>query len=177
MAAVELKASARQILGKKTRFLRRQGITPANLYGHSIESIALQIETLDLKNILHSVGKTSLITLKIAGDKSPKTVMVRDIQRSPCSGDLLHVDLYQVRMKEKIKLEIPLHLVGEPPAVRQKKGILLQNLNTVEVECLPSDLIDHIEVDLSGLEEVDQVLLVKDLPVPASIAVLADPEQ
>ncbi|MFC1993752.1 50S ribosomal protein L25 [Chloroflexota bacterium] len=177
MAVVELAASARQILGKKTRFLRRQGITPANLCGHNIKSVALQIETVDLKHIVTRVGKTSLIALKIAGEKNPKTVMLRDIQRSPRSGDLLHVDLYQVKMKEKIKLEIPLHLVGEPFAVKQHKGMLLHNLSSVEVECLPSDLVDNFEIDISGLEEVGQAILVQDMQVPAGITVLTDAEK
>ncbi|MFC1963085.1 50S ribosomal protein L25 [Chloroflexota bacterium] len=177
MAVVELAASARQILGKKTRFLRRQGITPANLCGHNIESVALQIETVDLKHIITRVGKTSLIALKIAGEKNPKTVMLRDIQRSPRSGDLLHVDLYQIKMKEKIKLEIPLQLVGEPFAVKQHKGMLLHNLNSVEVECLPSDLVDSFEINISGLEEVDQAILVQDIQIPAGITVLTDVEK
>lgn len=177
MDRVELSASTRQLLGKKVRFLRRQGITPANLYGHGLKSTALQIETLHLKHVLAQAGKTGLIAFKVDDETQPKTVMVRDVQRDPRNGELLHVDLYQVRMDEKIRLEIPLRFIGEAPAVKSSGGILLQNLNSLEVECLASALSASIEVDLSSLAEIDQALHVRDIPVPEMVTVLTDPEQ
>ena len=176
MNQIELLASSRDILGKKVRFLRRQGLTPANMYGHNIKSTALQIETSQLKHAVAQAGKSSLIALKVDGAKSPQMVIVRDIQREPLSGQLIHVDLYQVKMEENIKVEVPLSFVGEAPAIKEHGGILIQNMNSLEIECLPANIPHSIELDLSGLTELDQSLHVKDIPVAGTITVLTDPE-
>lgn len=176
MDQIELLASRRDILGKKVRFLRRQDLTPANMYGHNIESTALQIETSQLKHAVSKAGKSSLIALKIDGATSPKMVIVKDIQKEPLSGELLHVDLYQVRMEENIKIEVPLSILGEAPAIKEHGGILIQNLNSLEIECLPANMPHSVEIDISELSELDQALHVKDIPVPDTITVLTDPD-
>ena len=177
MDKIELSATSRDVLGKKVRFLRRQGITPANLYGHKINSVPLQIDTVELKHTLARAGKSSLIALKLDSTKRAKMVIVRDVQREPVSGDLLHVDLYQVKMEEKVKLAVPLVLVGVAPAIRDRGGIMVQNMSAIEVECLPANMPQRIEVDLSVLEEIDQAVHVKDLSIDESVSVLTDPEQ
>lgn len=177
MDQIELVAASRDILGKKVRFLRRQGLIPANLYGHNVESTALQIEISQLKHTLTKAGKSSLIALKVDGTKLPKMVIVRDIQREPLSGEILHVDLYQVKMEERVKLEVPLLFVGEAPAVKERGGILVQNVSSLEVECLPADIPHNIEVDLSVLEEIDQAVHVKDLRADEGVTILTDPAQ
>jgi large subunit ribosomal protein L25 len=177
MERIELSAATRNILGKKVRFLRRQGLTPANLYGHNVKSTALQIDTIQLKNTLARAGKSSLVSLKVDSAKRPKMVIIRDVQREPLTGSLVHVDLYQVKMEEKLKLEVPLMFVGEAPAIKDKGGILVQNMNSVEVECLPANMPHSIEVDLSVLMELDQAVHVKDLSVDEGVTILNDPEQ
>jgi large subunit ribosomal protein L25 len=177
MDKIELSATSRDVLGKKVRFLRRQGLTPANLYGHKIKSVALQIDAVELKHTLARAGKSSLIALKLDSTKRPKMVIVRDVQREPVTGDLLHVDLYQVKMEEKVKLEVPLVLVGDAPAIRDRGGILVQNMSAIEVECLPANMPQRIEVDLSALQEIDQAVHVKDLAIGENVSVLSDPEQ
>ncbi len=177
MDQIELVAASRDILGKKVRFLRRQGLIPANLYGHNVESTALQIEASQLKHTLTKAGKSSLIALKVDGTKGPKMVIVRDVQREPLSGEVLHVDLYQVKMEEKIKLEVPLLFVGEAPAIKERGGILVQNMNSLEVECLPADMPHNIEVDLSVLEEIDQAVHVGDIHADEGVTILTDPDQ
>ena len=177
MDQIELVAASRDILGKKVRFLRRQGLIPANLYGHNVESTALQIETSQLKHTLTKAGKSSLISLKVDGTKRPRMVIVRDIQREPVSGELLHVDLYQVKMEEKIKLEVPLLFIGEAPAIKERGGILVQNMSSVEIECLPADMPHNIEVDLSLLKEIDQAVHVGDIHADEGVAILTDPDQ
>ena len=174
---VELLAAKRDILGKKVRFLRRRGITPINLYGHNIQSVSLQIETPLLKRALAQAGHTSLIALKIGNSKRHEMVIVKGIQRNPRNGDLLHVDLYQVRMAEKLKLEVPVVLVGKAPAVKELGGILVQELSSIEVECLPANMPHTIEADLSGLVELDQAVHVKDLRVGEDVTILTDPEK
>ena len=177
MDQIELSATTRNVLGKKVRFLRREGITPANLYGHNVKSSALQIDTADIKHTLAKAGKSSLVALKIDDTKKPKMVGVRESQREPLTGDLLHVDLYQVKMAEKIKLEVPLLFTGEAPAVKDRGGILVQNVNSIEVECLPANMPHNIEVDLTVLEEIDQAVHVSDLSVPEGVTIMTDPEQ
>lgn len=177
MDKIELPAISRTIMGKKVRFLRREGITPVNLYGHGIESTALQIETHALRQTLAKAGTSSLIALKVDGEKRPRTVIIRDFQRDPLSGELLHADFYQVKLAEKLKLEVPLVLVGEAPAVRDLDGIMLQNLSSLEVECLPANMPHNVEVDLSGLTQIDQALHVKDISVGDGVTVLTDPEK
>ncbi len=177
MEQIELSAATRDILGKKVRFLRRQGLTPANLYGHDVKSTALQVDTIQLKHTLAKAGKSSLVALKVDSAKRPKMVVIRDIQREPLTGGLLHVDLFQIKMEERIKIEVSLLFVGEAPAIRDRGGILVQNMNSVEVECLPAKMPHNIEVDLSVLQEIDQAVHVKDLSVDEDVTILTDPEQ
>ena len=175
MDDIELTAHKRDLLGKKVRFLRRSGVTPVNLYGHGVESISLQIETPALKKALAQAGKTSLVHLKVGSAKRPHMAIVREIQRDPVKGELLHVNFYQVRMDQKLKIEVPLVLTGKAPAVKEFGGILVQELSTIEVECLPANMPHSIEADIAGLVELDQALHVKDLRVGDGVAIVTDP--
>jgi large subunit ribosomal protein L25 len=172
---VVLKVSARSALGHKCKALRREGITPVHLFGHGIESLALQCDTSELRRTLSQAGKTTLINLKIDKSKTPRKVLLRGLQRR--SGDLLHVDFYQVKLTEKIAVEVPIALVGEAPAVKSHDAMVLQDLSSITVECLPTEIPDNIEVDLSTLEELGQAVLVKDITLGEGIAVITDPEQ
>jgi large subunit ribosomal protein L25 len=102
---------------------------------------------------------------------------VRDVQRDPIRGSVLHVDFYRVQMTERLTAEIPLVLEGESPIIGRHEGILLQGLSTVEVECLPGDLVDAIAVDLADLLEIDDSIHVRDLAIPSGIDVLTDPDE
>ena len=175
MDKIELVAHKRDVLGKKVRFLRREGITPVNLYGHGLESTSLQIETPALKKALAQAGRTSLVHLKVGSAKRPHIAIVRGIQRDPVKGELLHVDFYQVRMDEKLKIGVPLVLMGKAPAVKDQGGILVQEMSSIEVECLPANMPHSIEADISGLVQLDQAVHVKDLHVGEGVTILADP--
>ena len=177
MDDLNLQASKRDILGKKTRFLRRQGTTPTHLLGHGIESLSLQCDTAKLQRIIARAGMTRLITLDVEGDKQPRNVFIREIQREPCTGELLHVDFYQVRRTEKIKVDVPIILVGEAPAMKEKGRTLTHSLTSLSIECLPDKLPPQIEVDLSPLEEVGQAIYVRDIALSPDITVFIDPDQ
>jgi len=177
MEGLTLKASKREILGKKARFLRRQGITPAHLFGHGLESLALQCDTPKLQRTIARAGMTRLITLDIEGDKQPRSVFIREIQRKPSTGELFHVDFYQVRKTEKIKVDVPIILVGEAPAMKEKGRILTHSLTSLSVECLPDKLPPHIEVNLSPLEELEQAIFVRDIILSPEVTVLTDSDQ
>jgi large subunit ribosomal protein L25 len=172
-----LKAAKRDILGKKTRFLRRQGITPTHLLGHGIKSLALQCDTAELKRTIAQGGTTRIIELSIEAEKRPRSVFIREIQRDEINGKLLHVDFYQVKKTEKITADIPIALVGEATATKSKENMLEQLLTQLGVECLPEKLPPQIEVDLSSLEEAGQAIHVKDIALDPYITVTTDPDQ
>jgi large subunit ribosomal protein L25 len=172
-----LQASKRNTLGKKTRFLRRQGITPAHLFGHGIESLPLQCDTASLQRIIAHAGTTRLIVLEIEGDEQPRSIFIREIQQDALTRTLLHVDLYQVRKTERIKAEVPIVLVGEAPALKLKERSLTYGVTSLSVECLPDKLPPQIEVDLSPLKEVEQTIYVSDLALDPEVTVITDSEQ
>ncbi len=176
MDQIELEVSKRETLGKQVRFLRRQGITPVHLFGRGIESLALQCDTANLRQVLAEAGQTALVNLKVDGEKGPRTVMVREVQTLSLENELLHVDFYQVEMAELIKVEVPIVLVGEAPALKSRENILTHELNTLSVECLPAKIPASIEVDLTSLTEPDQALRVKDIELDKEVAVLNNPE-
>lgn len=174
---VELTAEKRAVLGKQVQQLRRQGWVPAVMYGHDFVSVPLQFETRSLTQTLSQVGGSQLVRIKVKGQKQPEMALVRAVQRDCIRGTLLHVDFYRVMMTERLTTEIPLAIVGESPVLELKEGILLHGISTIEVECLPGDLVDALEVNLSDLVEVDQALYVRDLAVPAGIEVLTGPDE
>ena len=176
MEQIELRATTREVLGKKVRFLRRQGITPVHLFGHDIESAALQCDTGQLQRVLTQAGKTRLIGLRLDKARKPRNVVVREIQRNSQTRELLHVDFYQVRMAEKIKVEVPIVLVGEAPALKSKGNMLMQELSRLTIECLPDEIPPTIELDLSPLTEAEQAIQVKDITLGEGITVFDDPE-
>jgi large subunit ribosomal protein L25 len=178
MKRLELEVSKRDITGKKVRFLRRQGIIPANIYGHGIDSTAINVDAKSLKHLLAHAGTTDLISLKIDDAKNPLRVLVREIHRNPINDDLLHVDFYQVRMDEKIKADVPLVFVGEAPVLKKvKNSSVLHLIDSLPIEALPDDLPHSFEIDVSSLEELDSAIHVKDIHLGDGITLLSDPEQ
>jgi len=177
MEDLTLNAAPREVLGKRNRFLRRQGITPAHIFGHNIKSQALQCDTAHLKRLVAHAGTTRLISLSIDGEKQPKRVFLREIQRNAVSRELLHVDFYQVKMGEKMEVDVPIVLVGEAPAMKGKGRMLAYSITSLSIECLPEKVPPQIEVDVSVLEEVEQAIHVKDIVLDPDITVNADPEQ
>lgn len=174
---MELIVETRKIFGKKVRFLRRQGITPAHLYGHNVEPVPLQCDTVHLRQVLAKTGTTGLIELKLDKARKTRAVMTREIQKDALTGELIHVDFYQVRMEEKIRVEVPIVQIGEAPALKMKENFLSHELDTLSIECLPNEIPAQIELDVSVLEEADQTIHVSDIVLGDNITVLTNPEQ
>jgi large subunit ribosomal protein L25 len=177
MEQIELQANNRDILGKGVRFLRRQGITPVHLFGHDLKSLALQCQTAKLERSLAEAGEIRLVTLKVRDEKKVRPVLVREVQRESLTSKLLHVDFYQVKMDEKVEVEIPIVLVGEAPALEAKGNRLLRELDTLTIECLPSKIPTSLEVNVGSLTQAGQAVRVKDIAVDSDITVLSGPEQ
>ncbi len=177
MKKLILRADKRQLLGRKVKALRKDGLLPANIYGKKIKSQAIKVAVKDFMEIFKQVGETGVVEVSLGSEKTPYSVLIHNLQVDPVSGEPLHADLRNIDLLEKVEVAIPVELVGDAPGVT-KGGILVQVMNEVEVEALPTDLPDKFEVDISGLEEAGQSILVKDLKVNKDkIKVLADEEQ
>jgi large subunit ribosomal protein L25 len=163
---IELKIEDRQVTGKKVRFLRNKGVVPVHLFGHNLPSLVLQGDATNLGKAIAHAGHTRLINLKIGQDAKTHVVMVKEVQKNPIKGNLLHVDFYEVNMAEKIKVEVPIALVGESPALKIRENMLNQTLSSLHIECLPDKMPDKIEVDISMIKEVDQSIHVRDVKIP-----------
>jgi large subunit ribosomal protein L25 len=180
-----LKSEVRKIEGRKVKNLRKEGILPGNVYGKNIKSEAVQVVLKDFEKIYKEVGETGLLMLQVGSSEKP--VLIHNLQVNPVSDEPIHVDFLQVDLKEKVEADIPVELVGESPAEKQAIGTVVQYLNEIKVEALPTDLPEKFEVDTSVLAEVDQAIFVKDLKVdsgkveiktaPDEIVVKVEPPQ
>ena len=175
MATLELKATKRHIEGKKVQTLRRQGVTPAHLFGPGVESLAIQCDTPDLRNILVDAGRTQLVSLKLGHEHHPRIVMIREVQIDNFKGGVLHVDFYQVNLAETIRVNVPIFLTGESAAAKMKGNSLVQELNDLTVQCLPGNIPSRIEVDVTPLVTADQLIRIKDLPAIADVTIINEP--
>lgn len=158
-----LKAEERKLTGRKVKRLRKEGLLPANVYGKKVKSIAITLKESEFLPVYKEAGETGLIELDLGKEK--KAVLVANLQHDPVSDRIVHVDLHQVDLKEKVTAEVPVELTGESPAEKQAIGTVVQQIFEIEVEALPTDLPEHFVVDISKLEEVDQAIYVKDLDI------------
>ncbi len=171
-----LNASKREVIGKRSRRLRALGKLPAVVYGHHAETTALELDRQEFQRVFSRAGRTHLLDLIVDGGR-PNKVLVREIQTHPRRQGPVHVDLYQVSLQEKLHADIPVVLSGESPAVKLGDGDILQTLQTIRVECLPTDIPERFEIDLSVLEEVDAAFRVADLaPIP-NVTILLEPDE
>ena len=172
-----LQISPREVTGKTTKRLRKAGIIPANISGHKQESQAVQVEALAFEALKRAHGATGIITLRFSGRKRDQTALVRRVQRDPRSGKILHIDFSRVSLTERITMKVPLRFIGEAPGVKDEGGVLLHLLDTLEVECTASDIVDYFEVDISSLTEIDSMLHAEDVQLPSNFTLITDPKE
>jgi len=175
MEEVLLQASKRDVVGKKVKALRREGLLPAIVYGRGISPVPISLNTRNANQILSAISSSSLVVLEIDGEKH--TTLIRDKQRDPVTEDVLHIDFHEVSMTEKLRTEVMLDFQGESPAVKELMGVLVTVLESLEIECLPQDLPDRIVADLSSLEEIGDSLYVRDISLPPNIELISDIEE
>lgn len=166
-----LNVQSRSVIGRHVSQLRSAGLLPAVLYGGGdAASVALQLDRKELDLLIERGGALKLINL--VGEDVPETrVLMREIQRHPVRRTLLHVDFVRVAEGHKLQTEVPLVTVGEAP-VEEQGAIVLQNVSTIEIECLPEDIPSQIEVDLSVLQHAHDNILASDLKLPAGVVLL-----
>lgn len=174
---VELAVSPREVTGKATKKLRRAGVIPANIFGHGEPSQAVQLKALDFEGLRRGHHATSMIALKLPDGKRAQTALIRRVQRDPLSGRVLHIDFLRVSTRDRIAAKIPLHFVGTSPGVKVESGVMLHLADVLEVECAAGDIVEAIEIDVSSLEHLDDVLHAKDVPLPPNYTLATDPEE
>jgi len=174
---IALTATPRTVLGKKVKKLRKENLIPANVFGSHIKSIALSVKADEFRKVFEEAGESSIVYLSIEGEAKQRPVLIRPPQTHPVTREVLHIDLRQVNLKEKIKAMIDLVLTGEAPA--QTQGALIIKLkDQIEVEALPTDLPEQIELDITSLNNVDDVVLAKDIKLDRTkIDILLDDEE
>ncbi len=170
---IELAAQTREARGKQVKAVRAEGNVPAVMYGHGTEAQAVSVGLRSLTKVFGEAGSNKMVALSV-DDGKPANVMIQDVQIDSRTGQIIHADFYKVKMNEKIKAEIPLHFTGESTAVYKLEGSLIQGLSTVEVEALPANLPESIEVDITVLDDFDKTIHVSDLTIPGNVELLTD---
>ena len=172
---MELKASKRDVTGKATRRLRHEGRLPAVVYGQRSTPTSVELDTREFERVYARSGRTQLIDL-VVGSGRPSKVLVKEVQVSPRYNTFLHVDFHQVSLLERLQVDVPISVSGEAEPVRAGEADVLQVLHSLKVECVPTKIPEVIDVDISGLAEVDAAVRVSDLQLPEGVEAVADAE-
>lgn len=165
---LKLTTQKRDLIGRKVKSLRRQGIIPANVFGKKVDSVSIQVKAPEFFKLFHQAGETNLIELTIEGVSGVRPVLISSIHRDPVTNQIIHVTFHQVDLKEKVTATVAFKVTGESPAVKEKGGVLLVAISEVEVEALPTDLPDEIVIDISKLADIGSSILAKDLSIDRS---------
>ncbi len=172
---ITIKAQKREVTGKKVKALRRTGILPGVIYGSKTEPISIQMDAHSTSLIMGKLTGTSIVNLDLDGKKH--TAIVRDRQRDVIYEELMHVDFLEISLKEKLRAMVAIELVGEAPVLKQGDAIINQGVNELDIEALPMDLPERIEVDLSGIETAEDTITVADLKLGDDVTIHTDPEE
>ena len=174
MEKVLLKAEKRTITGKKVKNIRLAGKVPAVIYGGQLKSLPISLDKRDTTNTLNKVSGSTILTIDIEGEEH--AALVREIQQDYIKSELLHVDFLAVSLKEKLRTNVSISLVGVAPVLEEYSAIIVSGLDQIEVECFPQDLPEVIEVVVSILEELGAAIYMKDIPTIENVEFLSDPE-
>lgn len=174
MQTLELSAKKRTVLGKSVASLRKSGFVPAELYGHGVENVHLELNEIEFGKVYKEGGENTIVNVKFDSESRP--ALIHSVQFDPVSQKPLTVDLYQVNLSEKITTNVPLEFVGESLAVNELGGVLIKALDEVEVEALPMNIPHSIEVDISVLDDFSKSITVKDLKISGDFEIKTEPE-
>jgi len=175
-ASISLELSPREVLGKKVKRLRQQGVIPVHLYGPGVDSQPLQCETTKLVDVLVRAGGNTAVTVTVQGGQETHLAFAREIQWDPRRDDILHVDFLAVDASRPVSAQVPITLIGESPGARTAGGTVMQQLRDLNVEALPLEVPRELELDLTMLTEPDGVLRAADIVIPGNVTLLTDPE-
>lgn len=176
MEKIQLQSKVRQQTNRDSKVLRQTGLIPAVLYGHNIANQNLSVNAIDFEKALRKAGESTIIELQME-DGSKKNVLIQDVQYHYLNSQPIHVDFFEVSMTEKLTATVQIEFVGESMAVKAHGGTLVKVLSEVEVECLPADLPQNFEVDISKLATFADVITVVDIPHSEKVTIKAEPEE
>ena len=174
MEQITLAAKKRERVGKTVKKLRSNGIIPGVLYGHNVETTHVELNDRDFKKAFKQGGENTIISLVIDGKTQP--VLIHEVQHHYLRGEPIHVDFFAVNMTEKLNATIPLNFVGESMAVKATGGVLVKNLSELQVECLPGDLPQSFDIDISVLNTFEDVIRVSDIKLSDKVVIQNSPE-
>ncbi|MGA7172696.1 MAG: 50S ribosomal protein L25 [Candidatus Dormiibacterota bacterium] len=174
-----LEVAPRTTVGRHVSGLRRQGLVPGIVYGHSVKPITVEIPGKEFAKMFHRAGRSHLLQLMVEGERVARPVLIRELQINPRNSEPIHVDFFQVNLLEKLTVQVPVVLVGEAPATRFNAGELLHLIHQVEVSCLPNAIPGEIDIDISGLAEIDDAVRISEIRLPEGVELAAalDPEE
>lgn len=167
--AFTLEAQSRELTGKKTQKLRNEGIIPAVVYGPDLEPVNIQLLRSELQKTYRDAGSSSVISLNVDGGKNSYDVLIHDFDMDPVTEFVVHVDFYAFKKGQKLTASIALNFVGEPATIKSHNAILVKQIEELSVQCLPKDLVSSIDVDLTAIQTLEDVIKVSDLKLPAGI--------
>ena len=174
MEKVVLKATKRDVVGKQVKALRREGKLPAVIYGRHTDPINVNLDAHTAAVALAKLTASSLVTIDVDGTEH--LALVREKQRDYIKNKLLHVDFLAVSLTEKLRTKVAVHFIGVSLAVKDFNAVLVHNLEELEVECLPADLPERIDVDISAMLKPGEGIRVHDVLVSDKVRLLADPD-
>ena len=172
-AEIVLQTERRSVTGKKVKQLRRDGIVPGNLYGRGQESVAIQAPLTEVQRVFGAVDRNAVVQMAIDGSSETIPVVLREVQRHPVRRSLLHLDFYQVDLTRAIHSDARVILTGSSEA-ESLGGTVVQSLEYVTLEALPTEMPSSIEVDVSVLTEFGQSILIRDLTLPEGVTAVTD---
>ncbi|HEX4104052.1 MAG TPA: 50S ribosomal protein L25 [Candidatus Paceibacterota bacterium] len=171
---MDLSVKTRTKMGKAVKALRKEGLIPAELYGHGLANAHLSVSAKEFLKIFKVAGTSTILTLVTEKEKRP--AIIHGVVRDAVTDEVAHIDFYQVRMDEKITAKVPLEFKGEAPAVKTKGAIINKSMTEIEVEALPNDLPHNLTVDISSLDDLNKSIYVKDIKTPRGVVILIDGE-
>jgi large subunit ribosomal protein L25 len=175
MDQITLNAKVRD-LSAKAKIIRREGRLPAEFYGHGVENASIDMDYQEFRKAYRVAGENTVIDLKVEGGEDRK-VLVQQLDYDPVTDAFTHVEFINVRMDEEVTTNVPIILEGQAPAVKELAGMLMQNIDELEIRCLPGNLIHEIKVNVESLVDFNSSIHVSDIELPETITVMTDPER
>jgi large subunit ribosomal protein L25 len=174
--SIKLELESRSVLGKKVKTLRRAGILPATVYGKGVGPFSVQLNLRTFQDAYRKVGRSKILELSVPGQGN-MAAFVHALQRHPVSREIIHVDFRAVDLKQLLTVSVPVHLVGTSPLVSRGDAVINHTLMSIEVSALPTAIPAVVNVDISGLDDLEKNIHVRDLSLPEGATFVNGPDE
>jgi len=174
---IKLSAKIRKETGRKTNAIKNAGKIPAVVYGPGVKNVLVEIDYKEFQKVFKEAGESSLISLRVEGEKEERPVLVHEIQKDSVSDNIIHIDFFQASLKEEVEANVPLVFEGVSLAVKDLGGTLVKHFSELEVKALPQNLPHEIKISIDRLKTFEDHILVKDLILPEKVKVIAKADE